>query len=228
MIPISDSVKSKHFPILNLFILGLNVFIFFQMLISPNLNAFISQYALIPSKIDFSNLNTLYPFITHMFLHGGFFHLISNMLFLWVFGDNIESHFGKIGYLIIYFVSGLSGALIQFLLSPGSTIPMLGASGAVSGILGAYYVSHPHSKVKSLFPIFFFITIVEIPAGIYIIYWFVLQLFSGVASLGQISQQTGGVAFWAHIGGFIAGVVLAKTLHGKSEDGVIEGEFEEI
>jgi membrane associated rhomboid family serine protease len=225
MIPISDSVKSKKFPILNLLIIGINIYVFIQMLLSGNIDAFIGNFALIPANIDFSNISTLYPFITHMFLHGGFFHIISNMLFLWVFGDNIEGHYGRLWYLIIYFISGIAGALLQFIFSPHSMIPMLGASGAISGILGAYYISHPHSKIKSLFPIFFFITFIEIPSGLYIIYWFVLQLFSGITSLGSITDQTGGVAVWAHIGGFIAGVLLAKILPEQNNDGIIEGEI---
>ncbi len=228
MIPISDSIKSRKFPLLNLVMIGVNLYVFWLMVTAPSLDAFIAQWALIPQNVNFYDPTTLLPFVTHMFLHAGFFHLFSNLIFLWVFGDNIESHFGKPWYLIIYFVSGIVGALAQFALTPDSAIPMVGASGAISGILGAYFVSHPHSKIKTLLPIFFVVTIVNIPAIIYIFYWFFLQLVSGVTSLSTITQETGGVAFWAHIGGFLAGVFLAKTMRMEHNDKFIEGEFEEI
>lgn len=197
------------------------------MLTTPFIESFINTYALIPSLVDFSNVDTLFPFVSSMFLHGGFLHIASNMLFLWVFGDNIEAHFGKLWYLMIYFLSGIAGGLAQYIISPDSQIPMLGASGAVSGILGAYYVSHPHAKIRSLVFIFFFITILRIPASIYILYWFGLQLLSGVLSLGQ-TADVGGVAFWAHVGGFATGVILAKIGNKEYHEGVIEGEYEEV
>lgn len=197
------------------------------MFTTVDIEGFINTYALIPSLVDFTNTDTLLPFITSLFLHAGLLHIGSNMLFLWVFGDNIEAHFGKLWYLMIYFVSGIAGGLLQYVLSPESSIPMLGASGAVSGILGAYYVSHPHAKIKSLVFIFFFITVLRVPASLYILYWFALQVLSGVVSLGETSD-IGGVAFWAHVGGFVAGVVLAKIGHKEYHEGVIEGEYEEI
>ncbi len=227
MIPISDSVKSGKFPLFNLVIIGINLYVFFLMFTSPNIDAFVNMYALIPATVDFTNIDTLTPFITAMFLHAGLLHIGSNMLFLWVFGDNIEAHFGKLWYLMIFFVSGVIGGLAQYIITPDSNIPMLGASGAVSGILGAYYISHPHAKIKSLVFIFFFVTILRIPAGIYILYWFGLQVLSGVIQLGDVSNA-GGVAFWAHIGGFVAGVILAKIGHKEYHEGVIEGQFEEI
>ena len=196
------------------------------MITSASIEAFVDTYALIPAQVNFLNLETLIPFVTSMFLHAGLLHIGSNMLFLWVFGDNIEAHFGKLWYLLIYFVSGVTGGLVQYFISPDSSIPMLGASGAVSGILGAYYVSHPHSKIKSLVFIFFFVTVLRVPAGIYILYWFALQVLSGILQLGQMGD-VGGVAFWAHIGGFVAGVILAKIGHKEYNEGVIEGEYEE-
>lgn len=227
MIPISDSIKSRKFPLFNLAIIAINIYVFYLMITTPNIEAFINSYALIPGLVDFSNSESLLPFITSMFLHGGILHIASNMLFLWVFGDNIEAHFGKLWYLIIYFLSGIAGGLAQYILSPDSQIPMLGASGAVSGILGAYYVSHPHARIKSLVFIFFFITVLRVPASIYILYWFGLQLLSGVLTLGQ-TTDVGGIAFWAHVGGFVSGVALAKIGNKEYHEGVIEGEYEEV
>ena len=226
MIPLSDSSKTGKFPLFNLTVIAANIYVFYLMVTAANFDAFVMQYALVPSTVSFANPATLLPFVTSMFLHAGLFHLFSNMIFLWVFGDNIEGHFGKIWYVFIYLVSGIVGGLTQYMLDPSSQIPMLGASGAVSGILGAYIVSHPHSRIKSLFPLFIFITIVEIRAIWYILYWFGLQLLSGFASLNTATPDVGGVAFWAHIGGFVAGVILAKLGRKRYHaDGVIEGEI---
>ncbi len=228
MIPISDSVKTGKLPLFNLFIIGLNIYIFIRMILSPNVDTFILHYSLIPQVINFSNVDTLVSFVTSMFLHAGFLHIASNMLFLWVFGDNIEAHFGKLWYLMIYFLSGIAGSLVQYSLDPHSAIPVLGASGAISGILGAYFVSHPHAKIKTLLFIFFFVTVVQVPAFIYILYWFGLQLLSGIIQLGTVAKDAGGVAFWAHVGGFITGVLLAKVGNKEYHEEYIEGEFEEI
>ncbi len=215
MFPISDSIKSGKFPILNITIIGITVFVFIQQFLSPNPDAFIQQYALIPANINFSNLKTLYPFITAIFLHGGFLHILSNMWFLWVFGDDAEARLGKISFLLLYFLAGVLGNLVQYFLMPSSTIPMLGASGAIAGILGAYFILFPYSKIKSLVFIFFFFTVVEIPAPFMLGYWFLLQLLSGAVAL-PFSSSTGGVAFWAHVGGFITGVVIGRMFRGKA------------
>ena|SRR3989344_2981228 len=224
MFPISDSIKSKHFPFLTLFFIAVNVYVFFKELVAPNTEGFIYAFSLIPSRVDLRDYTTLFPFVSAMFLHGGFLHIISNMWFLMIFGDNVESFFGKFRYVFVYLVSGIAGNVLQYLLYPNSAIPMLGASGAVSGVLGAYYVLYPHSRIKTLLPIFFFITIVEIPAVIYLFYWFFIQLLSGVASL-PIATQTGGVAFWAHVGGFVAGIFFARMFQKERGKGYIEGEI---
>src|SRR5581483_3953817 len=204
MIPISDSVKSRGFPIFTVLLIALNVVVFLLELSSPNPDAFIQQYSLIPKLVNFSDTSTLLPFVTAMFLHGGFLHIASNMLFLWVFGDNIEGYFGAIFFLFLYLVSGIVGNLVQYILMPGSLIPMLGASGAIAGVLGSYFLLFPHSKIKTLLPIFFFITFVDIPATFMIGYWFFLQIISGVTSLSA-AADSGGIAFFAHIGGFATG-----------------------
>lgn len=212
MIPISDSIASRRFPFINLFFIGVTVYVFYLQLTSPSPDAFIETYALIPALVDFSNLNTLLPFVTSMFLHGGFLHIISNMLFLWVFGDNVEGHLGFLFYPVLYFASGIAGGLAQYVFSPGSTIPMLGASGAIAGVLGSYFVLFPHAKIKTLVPFFGFLSMVQIPAPFMLGYWFLLQVISGAASVPLLAEATGGVAFFAHIGGFVAGFVITKIL----------------
>lgn len=225
MFPISDSEKSARFPLITLFLIALNIYVFFQEMSVPNVDAFITEYALIPSQIDFNNVQSLFAFVTSMFLHGGIFHIVSNMWFLYIFGDNVEGRFGRFGFLMLYLFAGVVGNFAQYILNTTSTIPMLGASGAVSGVLGAYYLLFPHSKIKTIVVLFFFLTVVQIPAVIYLLYWFVLQLFQGVSSLSTLTTQTGGVAFWAHIGGFLTGMFFGRGFKNSDKKGFIEGEI---
>ena len=217
MIPISDSISTHRFPLLNISLIAFTIFVFIQQTIAPNQETFIYQYAVIPANVDFGNFQTLLPFITSMFLHGGFLHIISNMWFLWVFGDNVETHFGWFFFLPVYLLSGVIGGLVQYVFMSNSTIPMLGASGAVAGMLGAYYVLFPHAKIKTLVPFFGFITVVRVPATFMLGYWFVLQVISGAVSL-PFSGDSGGVAFWAHVGGFLTGVTIAKLIRSFKKD----------
>lgn len=210
MFPLSDSIPARRFPFVNVLLIATTIFVFFQQISLINPDAFVMMYALIPANINLSDYTTLTPFVTAIFLHGGFLHIISNMWFLWVFGDNVEGHVGWFFYPILYFLSGIIGNVAQYMLMPSSTIPMLGASGAVAGILGAYYVMFPHSKIKTLVPIFGFVTIAEISAPFMLGYWFVLQVISGTVSL-PFSGETGGIAFFAHIGGFLTGVLFAQV-----------------
>lgn len=223
MFPISDSLPSGKIPIVNLFLIGINLFVFYNQFTASSQEQFILQYSLIPANINLSDLSSLLPFITSMFLHGGFFHIASNMWFLWVFGDNVEAHIGKFNFLALYIISGIVGNVAQFIVNPASDIPMLGASGAVSGILGSYYILFPRSNIKTLLLFFFFISVTEIPAVIYIFYWFIIQLFSGLASL-PFSFATGGIAFWAHVGGFLTGLLLVRNQKDRHK-GFIEGEI---
>ncbi len=212
MIPISDSHPAGKFPFWVIVIIVLNVYFFYLELTAPSTDFFISQYALIPAAVDFSNLSSLTPFITSQFLHGGFLHIISNMLFLWVFGDNVEAKMGKLIFPFIYLLSGVVGGFAQYIFIPDSTIPMLGASGAVAGVLGAYFAWFPHHSVKTLVPVFGFLTVVNIPASFMLFYWFITQLFSGAFSLGIDQGAMGGVAYFAHIGGFATGFFFAKII----------------
>jgi membrane associated rhomboid family serine protease len=208
VIPIGDeNVGRVRTPYVNWSLIVLNALVFFyELTLSPRaLDAFFLQFGAVPAKItQFENLSSI---ITSMFLHGGWAHFIGNMLFLFVFGDNIEDAMGHISYLLFYLLCGIAAAMTQVLLNPESTIPMIGASGAISGVLGAYIALFPHGKVRALVILGFFIQVILVPAWVMLGLWFVLQLISGVASLG-VGGDTGGVAFWAHVGGFVAGVVL--------------------
>lgn len=211
MFPISDSLKSPRFPFVNLFLIGSTIFIFFKELTAINPDAFILQYALIPSRVNWHDLASLFPFVTAIFLHGGILHILANMWFLWVFGDNVEGNISSLPYLFLYFASGIAGNLVQYFINPTSNIPMLGASGAVAGVLGAYFVLFPHAKIKTIVPIFIFLAIFNIPAPVMLGYWFLLQLLSGVSSISpSVDASQGGIAFWAHVGGFLTGMLLVK------------------
>jgi len=222
MIPLRDSKNAGIIPFVTYFLIAINVFVFLLEFLSPDPDGFIARYALFPFRINFADWTTLAPFITHMFLHGGFLHILSNMWFLRIFGDNVEERFGKLTYLFIYIFSGISGAMLQFVFSPGSDIPMIGASGAVAGVLGAYLVFFPNHTIETIIPLGFLMTTANIPASVMLFYWFATQFFSGVGSIASI--DTGGVAFWAHVGGFIAGYFFAK-LAGNSRSSSETGEL---
>lgn len=209
MFPISDSARTTRFPFLNILIIIFTISVFVPQISSSNPKIFIYQYALIPSSVNFGNPQTLLPFVTAIFLHGGFLHILSNMWFLFIFGDNVEDSLGFFLFPFLYLTSGIVGNLVQYFLMPASNIPILGASGAVAGVLGAYYVLFPHARIKTFIPIFYFPTIVEVGASFMLGYWFLLQIISGAASL-PFTSQTGGIAFFAHIGGFVTGMIFAK------------------
>ena len=219
MFPLYDTIRPSKFPFLNWLIVIITVYGFYLQLTTTDPEAFITQFALIPSLVDFSNPITLVPFITAIFLHGGLLHIISNMWFLIVFGDNVNDSLGYIGFILLYFAAGIVGNFVQFMFTPESSIPMLGASGAVAGILGCYYVLFPHAKIKTLVFIFFFVTLIEISAPLMLGYWFVLQIFSGAASIPMLGAEEGGVAFFAHIAGFVVGLVFGYLYKNKPRTG---------
>ncbi len=209
MIPIRDLIPTRRVPIVNyLLILG-NVFVFILMWLSgSNQQSLFNQYAMIPA--NFSNgvdLKDITSIFTSMFMHAGVAHIAGNMLYLWIFGDNIEDRLGHLPYLIFYLAGGVIASLTHILTNAGSQIPTVGASGAIAAVLGAYLVLYPHSRVVTFIPLGFFMRLATIPAVFVLGLWFVLQLFNGVLSFG--AADVGGTAFWAHIGGFAAGVVIA-------------------
>lgn len=216
MFPLYDSIQSYKTPLITWFIIAANIVIFWLELSGGE--QFIMRYGLVPSQVSAGDVATWYSFFTSMFLHGGWFHLFSNMWFLRIFGDNVEAAFGSIRYLLFYLIAGIIAGFVQYIAAPESTIPMIGASGAIAGVLGAYVILFSHARISSLVFLGFYITVLEIPAVIYLPYWFLLQLLSGV---GQVSAGTiatsGGVAFLAHAGGFIAGVIAAILIK-KTDD----------
>ena len=192
MFPLRDNQPTYKFPVISYLLIAVNIAVFLLEIFTPDPDVFIETYALVPKFVDFGKLGTLYPFITSQFLHAGFMHIIGNMWFLKIFGDNIEERFGHIKYLLIYLFSGVIAGLAQYVFSPNSDIPMLGASGAVAGVLGAYLVFFPKHQIETLIPFGLFARVVNLPASFILVYWFVIQLFSGVGSFA--TAQIGGVA----------------------------------
>lgn len=216
MIPLKDMTPRRSFPVITLLLIAVNVLVFLHQisLSSAAGEAFVRTYGLVPSKISlalagrrYSIEQALLPLFTCMFLHGGFLHIIGNMWFLWVFGGNVEDRLGSLPYLFLYLVAGIGSGVCQTLFSWGSHVPSIGASGAISGVLGAYVVFFPRSQILTLVPLIIIWFMWRIPAVIFIGLWFAVQFLSGISSLG--SQSMGGVAWWAHVGGFLIGVVVA-------------------
>lgn len=210
MLPLQDMNPTRRTPILTYGLIVLNVLVFiWEMTLSEQeLQRAFETLAVVPAQSGF-NMETLLDMLRSMFFHGGIDHIAGNMLYLWLFGDNIEDRLGEILYLVLYFVSGFVASIAQILISPDSPVPMVGASGAIAGVLGAYLVMFPGVKVRGIIPLGRVGTIREMPAIVVLGLWFVLQLVNGFGSLGAQSQYGGGVAFFAHIGGFIAGAVMA-------------------
>ena len=211
MFPISDDNPSKSKPVVTYSIIAINIAVFlYEVVLSAQgaLLDFIAEFALTPAiVVQGAALHTL---VTSMFLHGGFMHVFSNMLYLYIFGDNVEDIMGRKRFILFYLLCGLLATGAQMVLNPLSSIPNLGASGAVSGVLGAYLIVFPKARVHCILIIGFFIRWVTLPAVLVLGFFFVIQLFSGVASLPYAAQNVGGVAYFAHVGGFVAGMALIK------------------
>jgi membrane associated rhomboid family serine protease len=214
MIPLRDTTPARNYPVVNNSIIGINVVIFLiQLSQGAGLDRFIYIYGLVPARYSvpqiaeyFSPAQQIFSFLTFMFLHGGFWHLLGNMWSLYIFGDNVEDRLGPIRYLLFYLICGLASGVSHLLLNLNSNIPTIGASGAIAGVMGAYFILHPRSRILTLIPIFFIPYFIEIPAFIFLGVWFILQFISAAAS----SSQSGGIAWWAHIGGFVCGIIFLK------------------
>lgn len=217
MIPLRDSIRPQKYPYVNILLIFLNIAIFiYQLSLTETaLMDFFYRYGVIPEKFLLLQGNDWFPLLSSMFLHGGWFHLLGNMLYLWVFGDNIEDRLGHSGYLFFYLVAGIAASLSHIIANPQSPIPTIGASGAVAGVLGAYFILFPRSKVLTLIPIGFFITTAHLPAVLFLFLWFFLQLFNALVT--GVTAATQMVAWWAHIGGFVLGILVGagKLLHKK-------------
>jgi membrane associated rhomboid family serine protease len=206
MIPLRDTIPSHRIPVVNYALIALNVSVLaYEVSLGEDAEAFVFTYGLIPREFAFSNL------VTHMFLHGGLLHLLGNMVYLHIFGDNVEDRLGHVRFLCFYLLCGITAGVTQVVVNPTSGVPMVGASGAIAGVSGAYLLFFPHARVLTIVPVFIFLQLIEIPAVFFLVIWFVWQLLSGVATLGERSAM-GGVAFWAHIGGFIAGMTFGPML----------------
>jgi membrane associated rhomboid family serine protease len=213
----NEPIPRRTFPYVTAALVAINIGVFaYELLLmggrgSAALNDFITQYGIIPQQFSGHSLLD-YRLITSIFLHGGFLHLISNLLFLMAFGDNVEDGLGHLRYAVLYLVWGVIGGLTHIFFNAGSLVPTIGASGAIAGVLGAYLVMFPRGSVRVFFLFFIFFTFTRLPAIFLIGSWFIMQLFNGIGALDPQTAPTGGVAVWAHVGGFIAGVVTALLL----------------
>jgi len=195
--------------VVNIALLVINCLVFlYELSLGPALSPFIDRYGIIPARFFNARMvsDMITPLFSFMFLHGGWLHVISNMLYLWIFGDNVEDRMGHIGYLVFYLICGMASGLVQLFISPASRIPIVGASGAIAGVMGAYLLLYPFGRVVTLIFFFIFIDVVQIPAFFFLAFWFMLQFFSGAFSLA--GQEGGGVAWWAHVGGFLCGLLM--------------------
>lgn len=208
MIPLRDTQPSYTFPFVTVSIIVLNVLAFlYEFMMDPyELNFFIAHYGVIPTRFQWMDV------LTSIFLHGGWMHLIGNMWFLWIYGDNVEDILGHAPYLLFYLLCGLAATMVHVFFNGDSRVPTIGASGAIAGVMGAYVVKFPHSRITTLVPVFVFITTMEIPAYFILLYWFVIQFFSGIGSVGHSHLSQGGVAWFAHVGGFLAGIALILVM----------------
>ena len=209
MIPIRDSNPSQTVPVVTILLIVLNSLMWlYEISLGPRADHFITVYGLVPSRFMHGGIwdSAIIPLFSSIFMHAGWMHIIGNMWFLWIFGDNIEDRLGHLKYLIFYLLCGVGASLLHVAFNPASKIPTVGASGAISGILGAYLLSFPHARVHTLLIIFFIIRFVEIPAFCLAIFWLVFQFVAAAAQAG--AGDVGGVAYWAHMGGFVIGIAI--------------------
>ncbi len=225
MIPFRDNQASRRITLINVMLITVNIAVFvYEASLGSGLANFIYQYAMIPARLTAaldggreimrppyasSAPPALVTVLTSMFLHGGILHLAGNMLYLFIFGAAVEEAMGHFRYFLFYFISGIAGALAMAAFTPNSTLPVIGASGAIAGVLGAYFVLYPRAKISTILPIFVLMYFVEIPAIVYLLIWFIAQLYAG---LSQGPEVAGGVAWWAHVGGFLFGMLLGPML----------------
>lgn len=219
MIPIRDDIPSRSFPIVNVMLIVLNVLAFlYELALGPQLEKFFQVFAVVPIRYYYNEffglteIALVIPLFTSMFLHGGWAHILGNMLYLWIFGDNVEDRMGHFRFLVFYLLCGLAASAAHIWSvadnPEAARMPSLGASGAIAGVLGAYMLLYPGARVVTLLPLGFFITFVEIPSLFFLGLWFLQQFIVGTLSLSAQTAQTGGVAWWAHIGGFASGMAL--------------------
>ena len=223
MFPLKDNIQASNFPIVNIGLIVINiVFFIYQMSYGHKVDQLIYAFGFIPSRFfsqqaeGWLNPSGFLPVFSSMFLHANLIHLISNMWMLWIFGDNVEDCMGHGRYLLFFLLCGVASVAAQAIANPQSSIPMIGASGAISGVLGAYFLTYPHARILTLLPIFILIYLIELPAYFFLGFWFLMQFVQGsLYSMNADKMMGGGVAWWAHVGGFAAGVVLLQVFRCK-------------
>ena len=226
MIPLRDINRSEKFPVINSGIIAITVLAFvFELLRGPRLKEFLYLYGLVPARYadpqiaaHFTTSQQVLPFFTSLFLHGGFLHLLGNMWFLYIFGDNVEGRLGHLRYLSFYLLCGLAAGASHLFLNWHSNVPTIGASGAIAGVMGAYLILYPRARILTLLPILFFFTFVEVPAFIFLGIWFLFQFLIAAGTSGQ----AGGIAWAAHIGGFLFGIISSKLFVTLPKRGISE------
>jgi membrane associated rhomboid family serine protease len=230
MIPLRDENPSGTTPVVTRTLIVLNAVAFgYELLLGPELRPFFYQWALVPERLTLALRHgeetpvlPLATLVTSTFLHGGWLHLLGNMWYLWIFGDNIEDRLGKLRFIVFYLVCGIASGWIHFLSDPESRLPTVGASGAIAGVLGAYAITFPRARVITLIPLFFYFEIVALPAVLMLVLWFLFQFLSGVLAFAWTTGGKGGVAWWAHIGGFAVGALAIKVLSRRRRRPAIE------
>jgi membrane associated rhomboid family serine protease len=224
MIPFRDNIPSRRYPLVTLLIIIVNVLVFFYQLSLPQraLEQFIGLYGVVPAKLQLTGQYpvqvlsvTFTALFVSMFLHGGWLHLIGNMWYLWIFGDNVEDRMGHFRFFLFYLLCGFAASSAHILFNLNSRVPSIGASGAIAGVLGAYVLSYPFARVLTLVPFLIIWPVVELPALLVLGSWFLVQLLNGSAAIARTSETGGGVAWWAHIGGFVAGMILLAVFAQK-------------
>jgi membrane associated rhomboid family serine protease len=207
VIPLRDVIPSRTTPSTTIALIVLNTLVFlYQFSLGEYGQAFVETYGLVPAHFSWATV------FTSMFMHGGLLHFGSNMLYLWIFGDNVEDRMGHGRFILFYLLCGIAAALAQTITDPTSPVPMVGASGAIAGVMGAYFLLYPRSRILTLVPIFFFIQLIEVPAIFFLGLWFVMQFLSGLGSMARATGEPGGgIAFWAHIAGFAAGLLAVNV-----------------
>lgn len=228
-IPLTDHIRRRTFWAVTLLLIIVNFWAFLMELsLGPQLDRFIFLYGLVPARFTTHYLTALPPrltfgsIFTSMFLHGGWLHILGNMLFLFVFGRSIEDRFGHFNFLVLYLLSGVVAAVTQIAVSPNSRVPTIGASGAIAGVLGAYFVCFPGARITTLIPLFIIFWTVQLPAILLLGYWFLIQFVAGFQMLNIQNATQGGVAWWAHIGGFACGALLALVMRPQQRRPMME------
>jgi membrane associated rhomboid family serine protease len=218
MFPLKDNIPAKHFPVVNNCLIAVNILIFvYEWRLGAHLQPFIMHWGFVPARLnDGREPLALLTIFTSMFLHGSLLHVLSNMWFLWIFGDNVEDRIGHGSYLAFYLLCGIASIGTQYWSAPHSSLPMVGASGAIAGVLGAYFLSFPRAKILTLLPLFILFYLIEVPAYLFLGLWFLLQFVQGSIVLVGTKQAEAGVAWWAHVGGFGGGILLLPVFRKKS------------